>query len=328
MKRIFISIICLVLIAVLSIIIIFKQDNKTDLKEIKVAEVTHSIFYAPQCLADSLGYFKEEGLDVEFILTPGADKVTAAVLSGDVQIGFCGSEATIYVYNNGEKDYLVNFAGLTKKDGSFLVGRDEIKNFSIEDLKGKHIIAGRKAGMPAMTLEYAINQGGLNTSKLNFDTSYDFSATSGAFIGGDGDFVALFEPTATNLVKQGYGHIVASVGELGGVVPYTAYNARKSYIEENEDVMKGFSNAINKALEYTHNHTAKEVAENISTYFPDSSINDLEVMVQNYMNIDAWFDNTYIEEKDFEHIQDIVENANELEKRAPYDKLVTTKFAK
>lgn len=328
MKRIFISIICLVLIAVLSIIIIFKQGNKTDLKEIKVAEVTHSIFYAPQYLADSLGYFKEEGLDVEFILTPGADKVTAAVLSGDVQIGFCGSEATIYVYNNGEKDYLVNFAGLTKKDGSFLVGRDEIKNFSIEDLKGKHIIAGRKAGMPAMTLEYAINQGGLNTSKLNFDTSYDFSATSGAFIGGDGDFVALFEPTATNLVKQGYGHIVASVGELGGVVPYTAYNARKSYIEENEDVMKGFSNAINKALEYTHNHTAKEVAENISTYFPDSSINDLEVMVQNYMNIDAWFDNTYIEEKDFEHIQDIVENANELEKRAPYDKLVTTKFAK
>lgn len=328
MKKIFISIICLILIVVLSIIIIFKQDNKTDLKEIKVAEVTHSIFYAPQYLADSLGYFKEEGLDVEFILTPGADKVTAAVLSGDVQIGFCGSEATIYVYNNGEKDYLVNFAGLTKKDGSFLVGRDEIKNFSIEDLKGKHIIAGRKAGMPAMTLEYAINQGGLNTSELNFDTSYDFSATSGAFIGGDGDFVALFEPTATNLVKQGYGHIVASVGELGGVVPYTAYNARKSYIEENEDVMKEFSNAINKALEYTHNHTAKEVAENISTYFPDSSINDLEVMVQNYMNIDAWFDNTYIEEKDFEHIQDIVENANELEKRAPYDKLVTTKFAK
>lgn len=328
MKKIFISIICLILIVVLSIIIIFKQDNKTDLKEIKVAGVTHSIFYAPQYLADSLGYFKEEGLDVEFILTPGADKVTAAVLSGDVQIGFCGSEATIYVYNNGEKDYLVNFAGLTKKDGSFLVGRDEIKNFSIEDLKGKHIIAGRKAGMPAMTLEYAINQGGLNTSELNFDTSYDFSATSGAFIGGDGDFVALFEPTATNLVKQGYGHIVASVGELGGVVPYTAYNARKSYIEENEDVMKGFSNAINKALEYTHNHTAKEVAENISTYFPDSSINDLEVMVQNYMNIDAWFDNTYIEEKDFEHIQDIVENANELEKRAPYDKLVTTKFAK
>lgn len=307
---------------------ITKKDNQNDLKKIKVAEVTHSIFYAPQYLADSLGYFKEEGLEVEFILTPGADKVTAAVLSGDVEIGFCGSEATIYVYNNGEKDYLVNFAGLTKKDGSFLVGREEIKNFSVKDLKGKHIIAGRKAGMPAMTLEYAINQGGLSTSELNFDTSYDFSATSGAFIGGDGDFVALFEPTATNLVNQGYGHIVASIGELGGTVPYTTYNARKSYIEENEDVIEGYSNAINKALEYTHNHTAKEVAENIGFYFPDSSINDLEVMVQNYMNIDAWFDNTYIEEDDFNHIQDIIENANELDKRAPYDKLVTNKYSK
>ena len=307
---------------------ITKKDNQNDLKKIKVAEVTHSIFYAPQYIADSLGYFKEEGLEVEFILTPGADKVTAAVLSGDVEIGFCGSEATIYVYNNGEKDYLVNFAGLTKKDGSFLVGREEIKNFSVKDLKGKHIIAGRKAGMPAMTLEYAINQGGLSTSELNFDTSYDFSATSGAFIGGDGDFVALFEPTATNLVNQGYGHIVASIGELGGTVPYTTYNARKSYIEENEDVIEGYSNAINKALEYTHNHTAKEVAENIGIYFPDSSINDLEVMVQNYMNIDAWFDNTYIEEDDFNHIQDIIENANELDKRAPYDKLVTNKYSK
>ena len=307
---------------------ITKKDNQNDLKKIKVAEVTHSIFYAPQYLADSLGYFKEEGLEVEFILTPGADKVTAAVLSGDVEIGFCGSEATIYVYNNGEKDYLVNFAGLTKKDGSFLVGREEIKNFSVKDLKGKHIIAGRKAGMPAMTLEYAINQGGLSTSELNFDTSYDFSATSGAFIGGDGDFVALFEPTATNLVNQGYGYIVASIGELGGTVPYTTYNARKSYIEENEDVIEGYSNAINKALEYTHNHTAKEVAENIGIYFPDSSINDLEVMVQNYMNIDAWFDNTYIEENDFNHIQDIIENANELDKRAPYDKLVTNKYSK
>lgn len=177
-----------------------------------------------------------------------------------------------------------------------------------------------------MTLEYAINQGGLDSTELNFDTSYDFSATSGAFIGGEGDFVALFEPTATNLVKQGYGNIVASVGELGGVVPYTAYNARKSYIEENEDVIKGYSKAINKALDYTHNHSAKEVAENIASYFPDSSINDLEVMVQNYMDIDAWFDTTKITEKDFNHIQDIIENAGALDKKAPYDKLVTTKY--
>lgn len=321
MKKLIFSIICLILICiVISLSTIFKP--KDELKKIKVAEVTHSIFYAPQYIAHSLGYFEDEGLDVEILLTPGADKVTAAVLSGDVNIGFCGTEATIYVYNNGEEDYLVSFAGLTKKDGSFLISREKIDDFTVEDLKGKHIIAGRKAGMPAMTLEYAINQGGLKTSEMNFDTSYDFAATSGAFIGGNGDFVSLFEPTASSLVKQGYGHIVASVGELGGIVPYTAYNAKKSYIEDNEDVIKGFNKAINKGLVYVHNHSAKEIATNIASYFPDTSINDLEKLVQNYIDIDAWFNDTTISEKDFNHIQDIVDNASELNKRAPYDKLI------
>lgn len=321
LKKLIFYIICLTIICIIiSLSVLFKP--KSELKKIKVAEVTHSIFYAPQYIADSLGYFEEEGLNVELLLTPGADKVTAAVLSGDVNIGFCGTEATIYVYNNGEKDYLVNFAGLTKKDGSFLVSREKIDKFSIDDLKNKHIIAGRKAGMPAMTLGYAINKGGLKTSDMNFDTSYDFAATSGAFIGGNGDFVALFEPTATSLVKQGYGYIVASVGELGGVVPYTAYNAKKSYIEENKDIIEGFNRAINKGLEYVHSHNAKEIASNIATYFPDTSINDLETLVQNYIDIDAWFENTTISEKDFEHIQEIVDNASELNKKAPYDKLI------
>ncbi|MBR1717990.1 MAG: ABC transporter substrate-binding protein [Bacilli bacterium] len=321
MKRLFIPIV-LIIIIISTAILIKRKDENNSLKKIKVAEVTHSIFYAPQYLADSLGYFKDEGLDVEFILTPGADKVTAAVLSGDVDIGFCGSEATIYVYKNGEKDYLVNFAGLTKRDGSFLVARDKIKNFKVSDLKGKHVIAGRIAGMPAMTLEYAINKNGLKTSDMNFDTSYDFSATTGAFIGGNGDFVALFEPTATTLVKQGYGHIVASVGKLGGTVPYTAYNAKKSYIDKHLKELKGFKKAINKALDYVHNNSAHDVALKISSYFPDSSINDLEKMVQNYMDIDAWYDTTYIEKIDFEHIEEIIKNAKELDSFVDYNKLV------
>ena len=321
MKKIFIPII-LILVIISTAILIKRKDENNSLKKLKVAEVTHSIFYAPQYLADSLGYFKDEGLDVEFILTPGADKVTASVLSGDVDIGFCGSEATIYVYKNGEKDYLVNFAGLTKRDGSFLVARDKIKNFKVSDLKGKHVIAGRKAGMPAMTLEYAINKNGLITTDMNFDTSYDFSATTGAFIGGNGDFVALFEPTATSLVNQGYGYIVASVGKLGGTVPYTAYNAKKSYIDKHLKELKGFKKAINKALDYIHKNSAHDVALKISSYFPDSSINDLEKMVQNYMDIDAWYDTTYIEKKDFEHIEEIVKNAKELDEFVDYNKLV------
>ena len=325
MKRIIYSIICLLLIGVIVFLTIYFKPKKNTTTKIKVAEVTHSIFYAPQYVAHALGYFENEGLDVEFILTPGADKVTAAVLSGDAQIGFCGSEATIYIYNNGEKDYLINFAGLTKKDGSFLVSREKIENFKVSSLKGKHIIAGRKGGMPAMTLEYAINRAGLNTDEMYFDTSYDFAATSGAFIGGQGDFVALFEPTATSLVNEGYGYIVASVGELGGIVPYTSYNAKKSYIEKNKNIINGFRKAINKGLEYTHSHSSKEIASLLAPYFPDTSINNLEVLVQNYIDIDAWFTNTNIDINDFNHIEEIMQNANELTKKAPYNKLVKNK---
>ena len=197
MKRLIFPIILLIVILFGFAIYNNNKNNDSDLKKIKVAEVTHSVFYAPQYVAHALGYFKDEGLDVEIILTAGADKVTAAVLSGDVDIGFCGSEATIYVYNQGEKDYLVTFAGLTKRDGSFIVSREKLENFTLNDLKGKFLIGGRKGGMPEMTLEWALSQNGINPkTDLTIDTSIAFAAMSGAFIGGEGDFVSLFEPNA------------------------------------------------------------------------------------------------------------------------------------
>ena len=305
-------------------IIAQKKDN--NLKKVSVAEVAHSIFYAPQYVADALGYFEDEGLDVEIILTPGADKVSAAVLSGDVNIGFSGSEVTVYVYNQGEKDYLVTFAGLTKKDGSFLVARKEMKDFKVEDLKGEYIIAGRQGGMPAMTLEWALNQNGLKTTDVTFDTSVAFSAMAGTFIGGTGDFVSLFEPQALELEKQGYGHVVASVGELGGTVPYTAYHAKKSYIEENPDVIESFTKAIQKGLNFVHNNNSEKIADAIIDYFPDTSRNDLVKIIDRYKDIDSWYDTTYINEKDFNHIQTIMENAGELDKKAPYNKLVDNSY--
>lgn len=309
-------------------IFVFKpKKEETSLTKVKVAEVTHSIFYAPQYIAHSLGYFEEEGLAVEIILTSGADKVAAAVLSGDVQIGFCGSESTIYVYNGGQEDYLINFAGLTKKDGSFLVAREKTDNFKLEDLKGKHIIGGREGGMPAMTLEYALNINGIKSDETNIDTSIDFASMSGAFIGGTGDYVALFEPTASELEKEGYGHIVASIGELGGNVPYTTYNAKKSYIEQNPDVIEGFTKAIQKGLDYVHDHTSEEIAKNIKDYFPDTSDEDLITIVQRYKDIDSWYDTTYISEDDFNHIQEIVKNAGQLDENAPYSKLVNNEYA-
>lgn len=306
----------------------FLNNKKSNLTKVKVAEVTHSIFYAPQYVAHSLGYFEEEGLDVEILLVPGADKVTAAVLSGDVQIGFCGSEATIYVYNQGEKDYLVNFAALTKRDGSFLVSRAKYDKFTLNDLKGKTVIGGRKGGMPEMTFEWALKQNGIDPKKdLNIDTSVAFASMAGTFIGGNGDFVTLFEPQALQIEQQGYGYVVASVGELGGVVPYTSYNAKKSYIDEHAKEVEGFTKAIQKGLDYVHNHSDEEVAKAITSYFPDTSMNDLIKIVKRYRENDSWFQSTEIAEQDYKHIEEIVESAGELSKKAPYDKLVTTEFS-
>lgn len=327
MKKFVLPLIALFIIAGLCSLF-FLNNKKSNLTKIKVAEVTHSIFYAPQYVAHSLGYFEEEGLDVEILLVPGADKVTAAVLSGDVQIGFCGSEATIYVYNQGEKDYLVNFAALTKRDGSFLVSREKYDNFTLNDLKGKTVIGGRKGGMPEMTFEWALKQNGIDPKKdLDIDTSVAFASMAGTFIGGNGDFVTLFEPQALQIEQQGYGYVVASVGELGGVVPYTSYNAKKSYIDEHEKEVKGFAKAIQKGLDYVHTHSDEEIAKAITSYFPDTSMNDLVKIVKRYRENDSWFQTTEIAEQDYRHIEEIVESAGELSKKAPYDKLVTTEFS-
>ena len=320
MKRIIYSIILLLLFVIGGIML-----SKNEHKKIKVAEVAHSIFYAPQYVADGLGYFKDEGLDVEIILTSGADKVTAALLSGDVQIGFCGSEATIYVYNNGEKDYLVNFAALTKKDGSFLVSRKKIDNFNLKMLEGSYVIGGRKGGMPEMTLEWALKQNGVDIKKVKIDTSIAFASMQGAFIGGTGDFVSLFEPNATAIEKEGLGYVVESIGKLGGTVPYTSYNARKSYIENNPKIIDGFTKAIQKGLDYVHTHSSDDIANILLKYFPDTSLNDLVKIIDRYKSIDSWFKDTKIKEEDFNHIEQIMDEAGELKNKVPYDKLVLQK---
>ena len=327
MKKYFLGLLILFVVLITGALFLFKNE-KSGLKKIKVAEVTHSVFYTPQYLAHSLGYFEDEGLDVEIILTAGADKVTAAVLSGDVQIGFCGSEATIYVYNGGEKDYLVNFAGLTKRDGSFIVSREKTDNFDINMLKSSYIIGGRKGGMPEMTLEYILKKHNIIPGKdVTIDTSIAFAAMQGAFIGGTGDFVTLFEPNALAVEKNNFGYVVASLGELGGEVPYTVYNARKSYIENNKDVIEGFSRAIQKGIDYVKSHDADDIAKNILNYFPDVSLSDLTLIVERYKSIDSWYDNTLITEENFNHVQEIMEEAGELKERAPYDKLVDTRFS-
>lgn len=329
MKKIVYSIICvliLLLIGLMFLLDLNKGDDKKNLEKIRVAEVAHTVFYAPQYAAISQGFFEEEGLDVELILTPGADKVTAAVLSGDVEIGFSGSEACIYVYNAGEKDYLKTFAQLTQKDGSFLVSRQKIDNFTLDDLKGKSVIGGRQGGMPEMTFEWALRQNGIDPTKdLDIDTSVAFAAMGGAFIGGQGDFVTLFEPNALQIEKQGFGYVVASIGELGGVVPYTSYSARNSYLEKNPEIIEKFTRAIQKGLDFVHNHSDEEVAKAILDFFPDTSLTDLTGVMERYRSIDAWPTTTTFSSESFYHLQDIMMAANELDNTVKYEDLIYTR---
>lgn len=304
----------------------FKKENNSNLTKVKVAEVAHSIFYAPQYAAISLGYFEENGIDIDLTLTPGADKVTAAILSGDMDIAFCGSEATIYVYNGGEKDYLKTFAQLTQKDGSFLVSREKIENFTLDNLRGKYVIGGRTAGMPEMTFEWALREAGINPKKdLTIDTSVDFAAMGGAFISGIGDFVTLFEPTALEIEQQGYGYVVASIGELGGIVPYTSYSARISFIEKNPELIENFTKAIQKGLDFVHENDSKTIAKTILSFFPDTSLNDLTDVVERYKSQDTWPKTTNFTKDSFAHLQKIMMASGAIDTTVDYNSLIYTK---
>lgn len=326
MKKRIITFIAVIVIFIAACAVIVNLNNKDkELTKIKVAEVAHSIFYAPQYVAISEGFFEEEGISIDLTLTPGADKVTAAVLSGDVDIGFSGSEATIYVFNGGEKDYLKTFAQLTQKDGSFLVSREKINNFKLDDLKGKTIIGGRAGGMPEMTFEWALKSAGIDPKKdVKIDTSIAFAAMGGSFISGNGDFVTLFEPTALEIEQQGYGYVVASIGELGGVVPYTSYSAKISYINNNKEIIRKFTKAIQKGLDFVHEKNSEEIAKSILDFFPDTSLADLTKVIDRYKKQDTWPKTTEFTKESFDHLQEIMISAGELNKMVEYKDLIYT----
>ena len=327
MKKIIIIVTTIIVLIIISVMYSFNSSNNdSKLTKVKVAEVTHSVFYAPQYVALEKGYFEEEGLDVELTLTSGADNVMAAVLSGDANIGLSGSEATIYVYNKGEKDYVKTFAQLTQKDGSFLISRKKIKNFAIQDLKGKYVLGGRQGGMPEMTLEYILKQNNINPKKdLTIDTSIEFASMAGAFIGGTGDFVTLFEPLATQIVNKGYGYKVAQLGTLTDNVPYTAYNARKSYIEKNKNIVEKFTKAIQRGLDFVNSNNSETIAKEIMNQFPDTAYNDIKNAVESYKKNNTWPKTTTFTKKSFDHLQDIVIEAGFLKKKVSYNDLINEK---
>lgn len=318
MKKIIWMIISFFIIILLTImLLIFKNDNNKKNKLI-VAEVTHSVFYAPWYVALKNNYFDD--LDIEVILTSGANNVISAVLSGDASIGLCGPEATIYLYNNNKEDYIKNFSALTKKDGQFLILRNNIKLNSIEDLNNKTILAGRSGGMPLLNFKNALKN--YNIKNVNIDSSIDFANLTSSFISGNGDGVNLFEPNATTLVKKGYGYIAYNIGNLSGDVPYTTFNAKVSFINSNKDIINKFKNGIQKGLDYVSSHTASEIAEIIKDEFPDTDINDLENMINNYKENDTWYTTTKINEEDFKRLEDIMIDNNEINDYVNFNELV------
>lgn len=304
-----------------------KTDS--DLTPVTLSEVAHSIFYAPQYAAIELGYFVEEGIDLKLVNAGGADKVMTSLISGDAHIGFMGSEASIYTYANGNEDYAVNFAQLTQRAGNFLVSRKPIESFSWDMLKNSTVLGGRAGGMPQMVFEYILKKNGIDPkTDLNIDQSISFGLTAAAFMENDADFTVEFEPHATALEQSGDGYVVASLGVDSGYVPYTAYCAKKSYFVENEAIIQAFTNAIQKGLDYVNSHTSEEIAAVIAPQFAETDVKTIAIIVERYKAQDTWKGDTIFEESSFDLLQNILMDAGELEKKVPYEDLVTTKYAK
>ena len=302
------------------------QEHET--VKVTLNEVAHSIFYAPQYVAIEEGYFEEEGIQLDLVNGYGADKVMAAVISGDAQIGFMGAEASVYAYLEGANDPVINFAQGTQRAGNFVVAREEMPDFEWSDLKGKNILGGRKGGMPEMVFEYILKQKGLDPeTDMDINQGIDFGSTAAAFSGGQGDFTIEFEPSATALEQEGAGYVVASCGVESGYVPYTSYSAKSSYIEEHPDIIQKFTNALQRGVDYVNSHSAEEIAQVILPQFPENDLETVTTIVNRYLEQDTWKTDLIFEEESFDLLQDILESAGELEKRADYEGVVTTEFA-
>lgn len=329
-KRMIVSLLAVCLLA-LSLAGCTKKQKSADgsgLIEVTLNEVAHSIFYAPMYVAIEEGYFAEEGIDLTLVTGFGADKTMTAVLTGEADIGFMGSESTIYTYAGGTQDYVVNFAQLTQRAGNFLVAREPIEDFSWDMLKGKDVLGGRAGGMPEMVFEYILKKNNIDpATDVNIDQSIDFGSTAAAFSGGQADFTVEFEPHATSLELKGDGYVVASLGEDSGYVPYTAFSAKKSYIEENPKVIQAFTNALQKGMDYVQSHTPEEIAKVIAPQFEGTEFETLATIVNRYYEQDTWKENLIFEEEAFTLLQNILEESKVLEERVPYEDLVTTEFA-
>lgn len=308
---------------------LFGCSKKEDgLAPVTLNEVAHSVFYAPQYAAIELGYFEDEGIDLTLVNGKGADKVMTSLISGDADIGFMGSESSIYVYQEGSENYAVNFAQLTQRAGNFLVSRTPEPDFTWDNLNGKTVLGGRAGGMPEMIFEFILKKNGIDPkTDLTIDQSIDFGLTAAAFSGNNADYTVEFEPHATLLENEGEGYVAASLGVESGYVPYTAYCAKRSYISEHPEIIQSFTNAIQRGLTYVNSHSSEEIAKVIAPQFPETEETVIASIVERYKVQDTWKEDTVFTEESFDLLQNILEEAGELNTRVPYSDLITTAFS-
>jgi len=304
-----------------------KDAAKSGLTKVTLNEVAHSIFYAPMYVAIEEGYFAEEGIDLELVTGFGADKTMTALLSGEADIGFMGSESTIYTYVGGTEDYVVNFAQLTQRAGNFLVSREPVENFTWDMLIGQDVLGGRAGGMPQMVFEYILHMNNIDPAEIHIDQSIDFGSTAAAFSGGDADYTVEFEPHATSLEEKGDGYIVASLGKDSGYVPYTAFSAKNSYLEKHPDIIQAFTNALQKGMDYVQNHTPEEIADIIAPQFAETDKSTITTIVRRYHDQDTWKEDLIFSEDAFDLLCNILRQSKVLEDEVAYEDLVNTSFA-
>ncbi len=327
MKK-FILILVSTILVIIASILLTRKNTTSDLSKLTLSEVTHSVFYSPLYVAIENGYFEEEGIELELVLTPGADKVAASILSGDADIGFSGPEATIYVYNNSNEK-LLTFASLTKRDGQFIVGDCSLKGkFTMKELEGKTVLAGRSGGMPLMMFNYAMKESNIDVSKVTIDSSVEFAGLAGAYMAHQGDFVNLFEPNAFKVEQSASGCVLASLGNISGVVPYTAFYAKEDFISNNKILLQKFNKAINKGLVYVHENSYEDIAKSIIGQFADTSLKDLIVLVTRYKDADSWYDSTFVNENDYDRLQDIMLYGKTITNKIDSKILITNEFNK
>lgn len=323
-----ISIMLILVLAFTMVLVGCNKDDDGALPKVRVSEVIHSMFYAPQYVALHLGFFEEEGLDVDIAVAWGADRGAAALLSGSADIALFGPEAAVYIAREGADKKLIAFAQLTKRDGSFFVAREPMPHFTWEDVKGSVIIGGRAGGVPQMVQEYVLYHNGVVPHQdVQIIQNIDLAATAAAYANGVGDFLQVFEPGASILEKQGNGYVVASFGEAGGEIPYTVYHATEEYIEKNPEIIQKFTNAIYRAQIWVQNHSPQEIAEVIQPSFPETDIEILVSAVTRYQAQDTWSSDPILRPEALDKLQEVAIFNGELNEKVPYESIVNTHFA-